>query len=65
MISLSTSAPVRWSPPWREGAAGAPVYLIRAGSVIEREMLEAELAGEHRAGKVFDFHVRPHADRRS
>lgn len=55
MIGLSTKEPVRWTPPWREGDATAPVYRLRAGSVIERSQLEAELAGEYRAGRTQEF----------
>jgi hypothetical protein len=57
MILLDTKTPLRWTPPWRENDADAPVYLIRAGSVIEREQVEAELAGEHRAGRVYAFQI--------
>lgn len=57
MISLSTTAPVRFTPPWREQEDAPPVYLIRAGSVIERAQFEAELAGEYGAERVFDYEL--------
>jgi hypothetical protein len=57
MILLDTKTPHRWTPPWREGEESPPVYLIRAGSVIEREQVEAELAGEHRAARVYSFQL--------
>lgn len=57
MIALSTAAIVRRSPPWLVDQPDAPVYLLRAGSVIERELFEAELSGEYRAGRVFDFEM--------
>jgi len=57
MISTSTTEPVPFTPKWREGDADAPVYHVRAGSVIERAQLEAELAGQHRAGRVFSFEL--------
>ena len=49
MILTSTKDPVALTPPWREGQAGAPVFYFRAGTMIERGMMEAELAGPHRA----------------
>lgn len=59
---VTSKAPIRFVPPWlrpQDGPApaDAPTYLIRAGDVIERGMLEAELAGEHRAGPVYDFQL--------
>lgn len=58
MILASTTEPVRFTPAWREQDADAPVYLLRAGSVLERSQLEAELAGPLRAGRVFGFELR-------
>jgi len=51
---LSTKEIHRHTPPWRKDD-GAPVFLLRAGSVIDRAMVEAELAGEHQAGRIFAF----------
>jgi hypothetical protein len=53
VIALSTTAPVPWSPPW----APERKFLFTAGSVVDRANLEAELAGELRAGRVFDFQL--------
>ena len=58
MISTSTTARVPFTPSWLEGLPEAPVFQLRAGSVVERGLMEAELAGEHRAGKVYDFELR-------
>lgn len=57
MIALSTTEAERFTPPWLTGD-DAPVFLLRAGSVIDRAMLEAELTGKHRAGRVFTFELR-------
>ncbi|UAK24347.1 hypothetical protein [Sphingomonas nostoxanthinifaciens] len=57
MISTSTREPVPFTPAWREGRPDAPRFFLRAGSVIERGHMEAELAGEHRAGKVYPWEV--------
>jgi hypothetical protein len=37
---------------------GAPILTLRAGDVIERGQMEAELAGPHRAGQVWGFELR-------
>lgn len=52
MIRLKT-APAPFTPSWYKAGKG-PVFLIRAGDVAEREMFEAELAGEHDAGRVME-----------
>lgn len=57
MISLSTREPQRFTPLWRQSEAEPPVFLLRAGSVIERATLEAELAGQYQAGRVFAFEL--------
>lgn len=56
-LMTSTAAPKRFVPQWRRDDPDAPAYLLRAGSVIEREMLEAELAGEQRAGRVWPYEL--------
>jgi hypothetical protein len=57
MIAIST-APIRFIPPWYEAEdPQAPVFHIRAGSVTERALLEAELSGEYRAAMVYDFQL--------
>lgn len=53
----STAAVHRFVPQWRREDADPPTFLLRAGSVIEREMLEAELAGEMRAGRVWPYEL--------
>lgn len=56
MIPLSTNA-VRFTPdfPWYDQTPDeAPVYLIRPGSVFDRDELEAELVAR-RAGRVLDL----------
>lgn len=58
MILTSTKEPIRFTPPWLEGTDNAPVFLLRAGSVIERGQMEAELSGEHYAASVFGFELR-------
>lgn len=53
MIPTSTT-PVRFVPQFFDADdPTAPAFYLRAGSVIERDMLEAELAGEYRAGQVY------------
>lgn len=56
-LMASTAAVHRFVPHWRRDDADPPTYLLRAGSVIERETLEAELAGEHRAGRVWPYEL--------
>lgn len=54
MIALSTSTPLRFTPKWHEAKGdAAPVYLIRSASVIDRELFEADLAGQFMAGAVY------------
>lgn len=45
IASTSPAAAEPWTPKWLEGQAGAPVFFLRAGDVIERELFEAQLAG--------------------
>lgn len=56
MIGLTTGAVERFTPPWAEAAAPR-VFLLRAGSMVERAQLEAELAGEYMAGEVWPFEL--------
>lgn len=44
-------------PQWLREKAAPPGFYLRAGSTIERELLEAELAGEYRAGRVWPFEL--------
>lgn len=56
MILTSTTETVAYKP--RENEPKAPTFYLRAGSVIERAGMEAELAGPHRAGQVYGFELR-------
>ncbi|OJU22702.1 MAG: hypothetical protein BGN95_03805 [Sphingomonas sp. 66-10] len=58
MAATSTTEAERFTPPWRETDAKKPVYLIRAGSLIERSQIEAELSGVYDAGRVYSFELR-------
>jgi hypothetical protein len=54
MILTTTTETIAYTAPWRTDE-GAPVFHLRAASVIERGQMEAELAGTYRAGRVFGF----------
>lgn len=58
MIITSTDETIPFTPQWLEGKKNAPVFHLRAGSVIERGQMEAELAGKHRAAKVWGYELR-------
>ena len=58
MILTSTTQTIPFTPPWLDGQPGAPVFHLRAGSVIERGQMEAELAGPYRAGRVLGYELR-------
>lgn len=56
MIALSTSEPVRFTPAWLAGRDGAPVFMIRPGTLTERSQLEADLASHpYNAGRVYSW----------
>jgi len=57
MIGTSITISVPFTPAWLESAANPPRFHLRAGSVIERGALEAELAGEHRAARVMGYEL--------
>lgn len=57
MIGTSITASVPFTPAWLESATNPPRFHLRAGSVIERGALEAELAGEHRAARVLGYEL--------
>lgn len=57
MIATDTTTSHPFTPRWRDAEAAAPVYFLRAPSVIERGQIEAELSGEHGAGRVFEFEL--------
>jgi len=56
MISTS-KIPGPKVPPWLEGTPNAPKFFLRAGDVIERGLMEAELEGKYRAGRVNPFEL--------
>lgn len=60
MILSSTARGVAppFTPKWLEGQPDAPAYHLRAGTVMERELMEAELAGEYQAGSVWQPELR-------
>lgn len=53
MVQLTTKTPVRFTPDWLAKAKQKPVYLLRSGSVTEREEFEAMLAGSMQAAQIF------------
>lgn len=57
MIATDTVTSHRFTPRWRADEEAAPAYFLRAPSVIERGQIEAELSGEHDAGRVFEFEL--------
>lgn len=55
MIFLKkASAP--FTPKWYPPGEG-PIFMIRAGDLAERQMLEAELEGQHDAGRVYRLDI--------
>ncbi|MBP6031255.1 MAG: hypothetical protein KA533_07490 [Sphingobium sp.] len=58
LSSTSPTAALTFTPNWLEGTAAAPVYHLRAGTVMERELMEAEMAGEYQAGSVWQPELR-------
>jgi hypothetical protein len=57
MILTSTTETMTFKVPWRADDPKAPTFHLRAGSVIERGQMEAELSGKYRAGRVPGFAV--------
>ena len=57
MIATSTTQRIPYTPFWRAGEPTAPRYFFRAGSVVERGLMEAELSGIHRAAKIWQHEV--------
>lgn len=57
MIATTTTETIPFTPKWLEKEADAPVFQLRAGGVIERAQLEAELAGPYRSAKVYGFEL--------
>ena len=58
MIATDTDETIPFTPQWMEGKKKAPVFHLRAGGVIERGQMEAELAGKYRAAKVWGYELR-------
>lgn len=58
MILTTTNKTVPFKAPWRQDDPEAPVFHFRAGSVIERGLMEAEIAGVYRAGLVHGYELR-------
>ena len=58
MILTSTTEAARYTPPPLQAEPDAPVVLLRAGSIIERGQMEAELAGQYQAGRVLGYELR-------
>lgn len=63
MILTSNGTTTPFTPSWMcddvgKPKPGAPVITLRAGDVIERGQMLAELAGPHRAGEVYGFELR-------
>lgn len=51
---IAVTKQISFTPPWHDGAAKAPIYILRVGDVAERAALEAELAGEYRGATVYN-----------
>ena len=56
--STSAAAAVPFTPTWSSGKHVSPTFLLRAGSVIERGQMEAEVTGQHAAGPVYAFELK-------
>lgn len=57
MIPTTTDAVRFVLPMFEPDDDKAPAFFLRAGNVNERQALEAELAGDYRAGRVYDFEL--------
>lgn len=55
ITSTSVAAAKRFTPKWLAGGPNPPVFFLRAGDVLEREMMQAELASDHRAGEIWPW----------
>ncbi len=53
----TTTKPIPFTPAWREGDPAAPVFLLAPAGVVERSLMEAELAGRYNAGRVYSFEL--------
>lgn len=57
MTPTDTTTAHPYVPSWRKDEQAPPRYFFRAASVIERAQMEAELSGQHAAGRVFPFEM--------
>ena len=57
LTTTKPKAAIAFTPEWRKGDDNPATFLLRAGTVIEREMMEAELAGELLAGPVWPWEL--------
>ncbi|WP_313737209.1 hypothetical protein [Sphingobium yanoikuyae] len=56
IASTAASAAEPFTPKWLEGTPGAPTFYIRAGDIIERQLMEAELSGPaYNAGEIWPW----------
>ena len=58
LSSTAAAAAIRFTPTWMQGQPDAPVFLLRAGDVLERELMQADLAGEYQAGEIWPWDMR-------
>lgn len=58
MTILTSTQAVPFKMPWLENDPEAVTYYLRAGTVIERGLMEAEISGEHRAALVHGYELR-------
>ena len=57
IASTAAAAAIVWRPEWLAGDDHQPAFKLRAGTVLERELMESELAGEHLAGEVWPWEL--------
>jgi hypothetical protein len=57
ITATGAAGAIRYTPEWLAETETPPVFLLRAGNVLERELMEAELAGEHLAGTVWPWEM--------
>lgn len=58
LTAIGESAAIRFVPSWLVETENPPTFLLRAGSVLERELMEADLAADQRAGPVWPWELR-------
>lgn len=57
MTATDTTTGHPYTPSWLADQPKPPRYFFRGASVIERAQMEAELSGEHAAGRVFPYEL--------